>query len=211
MVVSNGVSLNNDMNTSLNTNVDFAAFSALEFFPQAIFCLNKSLKVMYTNSLAKEKISSHLVSISPCGTIHLNSANEDKKLTAVASRLAICDEKTHPCKICSERMIIRGIDSCYRTFTLSRESLDNSNFLLTIQNEFTINEANMRALGAAFLLTPTEQKILRMMVTGLKPKEIAYEMGISLNTVRSHLRTLYAKMQVNGYSDALSLGIQLLA
>ena len=49
-----------------------------------------------------------------------------------------------------------------------------------------------------------------MMVAGLKPKEIAYEIGISLNTVRSHLRTLYAKMQVRDYNEALTLAVRLL-
>ncbi len=209
--VSKNAVVNANKRSSRNLNVNFDALSSLQFFPQAIFHLDRKLRILYSNTLAEKALDSHLVSMKHNGQIHFNSINEDKKIAAVANRLSMCDDKTHPDGMCTERVIFRSMDGHYRTLILCRESLLNSNFLLSIKSDLVINDANIRALGAAFLLSSAEQRILRMMVVGLKPKEIAYEIGISLNTVRSHLRTLYAKMQVSGYDDALSLGIQLLS
>ena len=66
-------------------------------------------------------------------------------------------------------------------------------------------------LAQAFSLSISESSILNLMVDGLKPKEIAYEKDISLFTVRSHLRTLYAKMDVRNYNDCLILAVRLLS
>jgi len=65
-------------------------------------------------------------------------------------------------------------------------------------------------VARAFGLSSSETKIVALMVAGKKPKEIAYDTGLSLNTVRTHLRTLYAKMQVRDYNEALTQAVRLL-
>ncbi|HEY0427161.1 MAG TPA: response regulator transcription factor [Pyrinomonadaceae bacterium] len=43
-------------------------------------------------------------------------------------------------------------------------------------------------------ITPTEKKILEMMVKGLSNKQIAFEQNISINTVKSHLQKIFDKL-----------------
>jgi LuxR family maltose regulon positive regulatory protein len=58
-------------------------------------------------------------------------------------------------------------------------------------------------------LTDTEVRVLRYLPTNLRAPEIAAELFVSINTVRTHLRHLYAKLGVNGRTDAVERARQL--
>ncbi|MFW6090017.1 MAG: LuxR C-terminal-related transcriptional regulator, partial [Gemmatimonadota bacterium] len=57
-------------------------------------------------------------------------------------------------------------------------------------------------------LTPREEDVLGCLVEGLKYKDVAAELGISTNTVRSHVRHIYAKLQVGNAAEAVSRAIR---
>ncbi|HSJ55811.1 MAG TPA: response regulator transcription factor, partial [Anaerolineae bacterium] len=52
-------------------------------------------------------------------------------------------------------------------------------------------------------LTERELEVLRLMAHGLKYKEIAADLFISLNTVRFHAKSIYGKLQANNRTQAL--------
>ena len=52
-------------------------------------------------------------------------------------------------------------------------------------------------------LTPKEQAVLRLLPTSLTPREIADELFVSVNTVKSHTRTLYRKLGVRNRHAAI--------
>ena len=52
-------------------------------------------------------------------------------------------------------------------------------------------------------LTEREQRILRYLPTMLSNAEIAAEIFVSLNTVKTHLRSIYRKLDANGRADAV--------
>ena len=52
-------------------------------------------------------------------------------------------------------------------------------------------------------LSPGELKVLRYLPTNLTRPEIAGELSVSLNTVSTHLRSIYAKLQVRDRSSAV--------
>jgi two-component system nitrate/nitrite response regulator NarL len=54
-------------------------------------------------------------------------------------------------------------------------------------------------------LTPRERDVLTLLSTGAKYAEIAAELGIGMNTVRSHIRSLYDKCGVQNGAEAVSL------
>ena len=54
------------------------------------------------------------------------------------------------------------------------------------------------------ILTPKEKEILKELSKGLRYKEIAFEMHISIETVRSHVRRIYEKLQVQSRTEALN-------
>ena len=52
-------------------------------------------------------------------------------------------------------------------------------------------------------LSPSELRVLRYLPTNLSRPEIADELSVSLNTVNTHLRRIYAKLQVRDRSSAV--------
>ncbi len=59
------------------------------------------------------------------------------------------------------------------------------------------------SLPSAEELSPGELRVLRYLPTNLSRPEIAGELSISLNTVSTHLRSIYAKLQVRDRSSAV--------
>jgi DNA-binding NarL/FixJ family response regulator len=57
-------------------------------------------------------------------------------------------------------------------------------------------------------LTPYEKNILHLLANGLSYKMIAVHMGISINTVRFHLKNIYNKMQVHSATEAVALALK---
>jgi LuxR family maltose regulon positive regulatory protein len=52
-------------------------------------------------------------------------------------------------------------------------------------------------------LSPGELKVLRYLPTNLSRPEIAAELSVSVNTVSTHIRSIYAKLQVTDRSSAV--------
>jgi len=57
--------------------------------------------------------------------------------------------------------------------------------------------------GARVDLTPRESQVLRCLVKGMSYKAVAGALGISIDTVRSHIRTVYGKLQVHSVAEAV--------
>jgi DNA-binding NarL/FixJ family response regulator len=52
-------------------------------------------------------------------------------------------------------------------------------------------------------LTPREQEVLKLLADGFRYKEIASQLGISLDTVREHSRRIYSKLHVSSRTEAV--------
>ncbi len=60
------------------------------------------------------------------------------------------------------------------------------------------------AIDGSELLTEREKEILKSLAKGLRYKEIAAELSIKLETVRSHVRNIYEKLQVQSRTEAIN-------
>ncbi len=52
-------------------------------------------------------------------------------------------------------------------------------------------------------LSPSELRVLRYLPTNLSRPEIASELSVSVNTVNTHVRSIYAKLQARDRSSAV--------
>jgi len=57
---------------------------------------------------------------------------------------------------------------------------------------------------ADYQLTPHETRLLKLFVEGHNYKTAAAELGVSVNTVNFHVRSIYEKLQVHTRSDAVA-------
>lgn len=58
-------------------------------------------------------------------------------------------------------------------------------------------------LSRAYDLTRREEDVLRLLMEGMTFSQVADELVVSLNTVKSHVRRIYAKLGVSGKQDLL--------
>ncbi|MEL6360280.1 MAG: response regulator transcription factor [Pseudomonadota bacterium] len=66
--------------------------------------------------------------------------------------------------------------------------------------EFTPNENAIATLG----ITPRERETLSLIAEGLANKEIARRLGVSPNTVKTHVSKLYEKLGARRRTEALA-------
>lgn len=61
-----------------------------------------------------------------------------------------------------------------------------------------------QSIDDAEILTQREKEILKSLAKGLRYKEIAGELNIGLETVRTHTRNIYEKLQVQSRTEAIN-------
>lgn len=64
------------------------------------------------------------------------------------------------------------------------------------------------AQTAEHALTPHEVRIVRMLAAGDSYREVADQLGISVNTVRNYIRSIYDKLEVHSKSEAVSKALR---
>lgn len=57
-------------------------------------------------------------------------------------------------------------------------------------------------------LTPKEKEVLKLLVDGFSYKMVANELGVTIETVRTHIKNIYRKLQVNSMSEAVVKAIR---
>jgi DNA-binding CsgD family transcriptional regulator len=57
-------------------------------------------------------------------------------------------------------------------------------------------------------LSPRERQILELMIEGCVNKQIADRLSVSIHTVDFHLRSIYAKLEVNSRSEAVAKALK---
>jgi DNA-binding NarL/FixJ family response regulator len=72
----------------------------------------------------------------------------------------------------------------------------------------TVTFAAPEGLSRLRSLTPRERAVLRMLTQGATRDEIASRLGVSRNTVRTHMQNLYAKLDLHSRVDILKFGAQ---
>ncbi|WP_328471613.1 LuxR C-terminal-related transcriptional regulator [Actinoplanes sp. NBC_00393] len=73
-------------------------------------------------------------------------------------------------------------------------------------DEIVRGTTNHTAAVAAYGLSEREAEVLRYLPTMLTAAEIAVELGVSVNTVKAHMRAIYRKLGAGRRSEAVTLG-----
>jgi LuxR family maltose regulon positive regulatory protein len=105
---------------------------------------------------------------------------------------------------------IEGLLECY-----PRHRTAHAAFLSTIHDVSAGRSAKPQGEPDPLLdeLSPAELRVIRYLPSNLKAPEIAAELFVSTNTIRTHLRHIYAKLDAHGRAEAVARarGLGLLA
>lgn len=74
-----------------------------------------------------------------------------------------------------------------------------------LKSKFEVNEKALKSLG----VTGREHMVLIALAKGRSNKQIARDLGISPNTVKTHISHLYSKFEVNGRMSAVNAAREL--
>ena len=75
--------------------------------------------------------------------------------------------------------------------------------ILDVVHSSSLTAKDHSSLPPAEELSPSELRVLRYLPTNLSRPEIASELSISVNTVSTHVRNIYAKLQARDRSSAV--------
>ena len=67
-----------------------------------------------------------------------------------------------------------------------------------------LSESFQSSSDVGYELTPTEEKVIRLLASGLQQKEISFQLDISVNTLKTHLRSAYRKLGVHNEAAAVA-------
>lgn len=88
-------------------------------------------------------------------------------------------------------------------------ALDAETFAALLSGPPRTADERLSPAGAELdALTPREREVLHLLASGLSNKEIAWQMKISEHTVKSHVASIFAKLEVSTRTEAVTQGIR---
>jgi LuxR family maltose regulon positive regulatory protein len=81
--------------------------------------------------------------------------------------------------------------------------------ILDVLRGSSLSPADEPSLAETGQLSPSELRVLRYLPTNLSRPEIASELSVSVNTVNTHIRNIYAKLQAQDRSSAVQRARQM--
>lgn len=168
----------------------------IDNLPSAVFIFDKSCKLVHANHQAKSICDSP--SLYPAGLYHM-----------VCS--AAVDLMMHPdvCKTTANSNSIE-ISVENREYRLERFLSDTSEYCcINLYDPQEDVHASVRKLCRQRGLSAREEDICRLLVKGSCNRDIAEALGISVYTVKDHVKSILSKMNVSNKNEILQLAINI--
>jgi DNA-binding CsgD family transcriptional regulator len=86
--------------------------------------------------------------------------------------------------------------------TRNKEKVVIKEVPIAVPERFTLNQSRLQELG----ITPRELEILELIARGLSNREIAEQLFVSENTVKTHSSRLFDKLSARRRTQAVQLG-----
>lgn len=173
---------------------------------RAVFVIDQAGRILRSNSLARRLLADGLVIRGPNDRFVPGDRDTEQRLHEGLGKL---------------------VSGCTHTFRLQRPVGDGHWLIFDLRHvrtqscgglevavkvRATYDDAPPGAWTAtvrSLRLSPAEADVAFCIFSALSAKEIAKELGVSPNTVKSHLRSIYAKCGCNGYADTLRILLSL--
>jgi len=198
-------------------NLHNIAFAALERLPFGIVAFDATGAVCYVSTLAAAILKEE-DGLSLRGTsLRTDSNAEASKLSdLISSKSALRNQENAGCvkaltisRPSGARPYILQIFP--RVFRAAGNGAGAAGAMLFIFDPEGHSEIDGEWLRTLYGLTPAEAKLATLFSIGLSPIEAAQELGITVNTARTHLKRLYSKTGTSRQPELVHLLARLLA
>jgi DNA-binding CsgD family transcriptional regulator len=159
--------------------------------------VNADLTLLWTNRAAEAVLSSGLTVCRRNDRLwfddSLGQEHWRERLSQVGrdlERVVVMDRRGHP----------TAIIGAFRCAVAGRDAICVS--LMAVAQPLDLIRCG---LAAMFDLTNSERQIAQMLVNLNTPREISEELGVSINTVRTHIRGIYTKLSISSQRELLRL------
>lgn len=169
--------------------------AVLDSLPQAVVILDGAGRVAYWNAAARLRLTAGgwtLVDQRLCAP---DAADRDTLARALPNacergrmQLLALSLKGRPARAALTPVNVQG--QCWAVLLLDREALCGS--------------IEMQLFASSNGLTPAETRVLSRLTHGLRPRQIARELGVSLSTVQSQVTALRSKTHTSSVMDLLT-------
>lgn len=181
--------------------------SALSHLTIGVITLNPNGTVSDCNPIASQLLKQHgALQISPLNGLQGHIQQDHYQLQRAIKHLIQADP--HDINTKNVAMCLhhpnRSKPLTLILFALSTGSPQNSVVIYLSDAESSLH-LSPNTLSALYGLTCTESAVAIALANGLSPNEISQHHGVSIETVRSQLKNIYAKMGVNKQQDVIRI------
>ncbi|MFA4952292.1 LuxR C-terminal-related transcriptional regulator [Brevundimonas sp.] len=171
-----------------------------EISPRACFLVDALGRVQVANWEARRVLAAGSY-LSECGG--------RLRFHCAASQRLLCNALAAVCKGGKDRVqrLLRADDAEWRMIWVLPASNRNMAFVALAQSDSASKVIDQ--LSEAFGFTFAEANVMKLILEDEAPKQVAASLSISTNTVRTHLRSIYSKMNVRGLAQAIRLASRL--
>lgn len=160
---------------------------------EALWVVSDRAEICESNTRARDVMEDEDIAVDRFGRFHLRATHLDRQLQAMlsageAGTIAIGGEG--------------GADRFrLRLFRLPSSGLN----VLVLDRVESGHHRRLTGLRTSFALTPKETMVLDLLCQGQTLTDISERLAITLTTVRTHLRSLFAKTQVSRQAELVRL------
>jgi DNA-binding NarL/FixJ family response regulator len=192
---------------------DFGA-AALNRLPMGVVIVDKDAQVLFMNNAASEIFSlGDGVDVGATGVFRTAKVAETKNLHTMIADAAQDLDGIHAKENREGGAMSVSRPSYKRSFSLlvvplpdeNDVSSEAGNVAVFINDPEKHNEPPTNVLARLYGLTEAEARLLQALIVGKKLETVADEFGVSMNTVRSHLKQIFRKTGTNRQSELVSL------
>lgn len=191
---------------------DFGA-AALNRLPMGVVIVDKDAHVLFMNNSASDIFAlSDGVDVGPTGIFRTAKVAETKNLHVMIADAAH-DGVNGKEEDREGGALSVSRPSFKRPFSLlvvplpddEDISSDNGNVAVFVNDPEKYNEPPTNVLARLYGLTDAEARLLQALIVGKKLETVAEDNGVSMNTVRSHLKQVFRKTGTNRQPELVSL------
>jgi DNA-binding CsgD family transcriptional regulator len=185
--------------------------SAIHHLPFGIMVVDAHRKVRVANRTARDILQNRDALVERQNVLRAYRRDDDERLTrALADAVAVRSNAASTCCIHlsrrSEKPAYTAIVSQLPVAVDVMSTVATRAALITITNPDREHSSGLvKMLQQAFGLTPAEAQTALVVGSGLRPQEAADQLGLTIGTVRSELKAVFAKVGISRQSELTSI------